>query len=71
MKMNIQNKDQWNEAFIQGCQTGNLEEVRHLCQKQYLDAGFADIHRESEKGFRQACRHGHLEIVKYLLTSPE
>ena len=69
MKMNIQNKEQWHDAFMQACDKGILEDLHHLCQKQYLDCGWADIHIGDEKGFHLACNNGHLEVVKYLLTT--
>ena len=69
--MDIKNKEQWEDHFLEACQNGAIEDVRHLCQKKYLDLGWADIHAHDEKGFRWACDYGQLEVIQYLLTSPE
>ena len=69
--MNIQNEEQWNQAFFKACSEGCIKDVKSLGQKKYLDQGWADIHSGDELGFRMACEKGHLEVVKYLLTSPE
>ena len=51
------------EQFIQLCTIGNLDYIKKLITKQYVN-----IHVENERGFRWACRHGYLHIVEYLIS---
>lgn len=62
-----------NKKFIEACENGDLETVRHLLLKE---GERADIHAKDgggfeDGGFRWACEFGRLNIVQYLLTSPE
>jgi len=43
--------------------------VGNLSILQYLEEYGADIHTDSEKPFRMACRLGQLELVNYLAQS--
>lgn len=60
------NNEEFNDQFTKACETGNLDTVKHLLTEE-----LADIHTRDDLGVRIACMKGHLEIVQYLLTSPE
>lgn len=49
------------ERFLECCETGNLDELKKL------DYAQIDIHDRKEQAFRMACRHGYIDVVKYLI----
>jgi hypothetical protein len=59
-------KQQANHDFLEACGEGNLNKIKYL-----LNEKSANIHSEKDLGIQRACASNHLEIVKYLLTSPE
>ena len=59
-------KQQVNHDFLEACGKGNLDRIKYLLNEKY-----ANIHSEKDLGIQRACASNHLEIVKYLLTSPE
>ena len=58
-----------DEKFIESCENGDMCAIRKILNAKYIDR--ADIHADNDKGLRLACANGHLELVKYLLTSPD
>lgn len=55
----------WNNVLKDACECGNLDDV-----KKALKNG-ANIHADDDYALRWACENGHLDVVKYLLTSPD
>jgi hypothetical protein len=53
-------------GFIEACQDGNLEEIKHLLSLTGTDR--INIHAYNEEAFCWACSNGRLEIVKVLLS---
>ena len=51
------------KQFIDLCTIGNLNTIKTLIAKQYID-----IHANEEAGFRMACLKGHYIIVEYLIN---
>ena len=52
----------YQKQFYEACENGNLTDITYL-----LNTYDIDVHADNEKGFRWACRHGHLNVVQYLL----
>jgi hypothetical protein len=48
--------------FINACEEGRLDRVVELVNNG------VNIHATNEKGFRSACKYGHLEMIKYLMS---
>ena len=63
------NKEELNNQFINACKNDDLEIIQYLLARDELTE-HADIHAKDDEAFSWACRYGHLEVVKYLLTSP-
>lgn len=61
--------EEWNELFLTACLSGDFKVIQMICHLEFKT--IANIHTECEEGFRLACDNGHLEIVKFLTTSPE
>jgi ankyrin repeat protein len=65
-----QTKDYVFTYFLSSCIQGKLEHIKHIMSfnnGQYQDI----VQAEHSFGFRSAAEKGHLEIVKFLLSSPE
>ena len=71
--MNGMTKSDVNAAFIEACGLGDSEIVRYfLSNSALLLAGLnADIHTGEDIAVRYACKYGRLEVLKYLLDSPD
>lgn len=54
-----------NQKFIKACRAGDLEKAKY-----FVGLG-ANIHCQHDRAFQYACQSGHLEIIRYLLVSPE
>lgn len=69
----MKNQKALNEALYTACEEGNLSQVRQLLtgDKGDKDSLVADIHAYDGSCLRCACKYGHLEIVQYLLASPD
>jgi ankyrin repeat protein len=50
------------QKFLKACRTNDIQTL------QSLDYSRINIHAYDEYAFRYACRNGHLDIVKFLLT---
>ncbi len=59
-----------NEAFVESCINGNLEEVKYLLTSPELKFK-ADLNDPENEALDFACVNNHIEIIKYLLNSPE
>lgn len=64
------NIDDINVFFIKACKEGNLTNIKFsLTSKELYEK--ADINKSDDVGLYFACSNGHLEVVKYLLESPD
>lgn len=57
---------QANYHLNRACAEGMLEDVKYLVNEKK-----ADVHWNDENAIRCACVFGHLDVVRYLLTSPD
>jgi len=55
-----------DDLFSDSCQFNNLINIKYLIKLNYVD-----IHYDDDYGLRLACKHNHLNIVKYLLDAPD
>lgn len=62
-----------NTAFVQVCGTGNIELAHYFLTNEHLVAAGtnADIHTCDDIAVRYACKYGRLDMLKYLLESPD
>ena len=51
--------------FMEACYKGDMKTVIKILKYSFLELNFIN------DGFSWACNNGHLEVVKYLLTSPD
>ena len=48
--------------FVNACKEGRLDKVVELINDE------VNVHANNEDGFRSACKNGHLEVIKYLMS---
>ena len=61
---------QLDEAIIQACITGNLDEVDYLVTSFELKV-HTNLNQDFNEAFDFACVNGHLPVVKYLVNCPK
>jgi hypothetical protein len=69
-KFNNMSPDQLDEAVIDSCISGNIDEVKYLitCFKLKIHS---NLNGEFNEIFDYACANNHFHIVKYFLHTPE
>lgn len=58
-----------SEGFRWACLYGHLPVVKYLLSAEFKY--HVDIHTKNDSGFINACKAGQLEIVRYLVESPD
>lgn len=69
----LRKEKEWAIQFKESCREGNLKIVRDLCRPSEYGSlkrtrGFV---KAIQDGFEEACKCGHINIVKFLTTDPE
>lgn len=65
----IKTTDDWIQDFENAAVTGDLNQFKVLCSKEYSE--ISCVNQELNQAFRFACAYGHLNIVRFLTTSQE
>lgn len=70
----LRNERNITKTFIGECEDGTLETVQWIYDHHYVLTGYLfkrkekiDLHAEHDQAFHNTCKHGKIEIAKYLL----